>query len=488
MEIKLTEEQVKILGWFETGLVAGETAKKLLVRARAGSGKTFLIEKGLEVAPELKMLYCTFAKRNQKEAELKIKNPRVEIKTLNALGFKFVRNIWPKSRPDDEVEKDRIVSVIGFQEKFEVKNAIFRLVGFAKNMLLDSAEDIADLAISRGIEADKSGWNTNRLADATIKVLEASKIQDKQNRISFNDQVWLPIVMGWASPCYDFVVVDEAQDMNLPQLLMAIAACNPDGRICIVGDDRQAIYGFRGAVSDGLDMMKQKLSAMELGLTYTMRCCHAVARKASSIVPDYKAIESATEGTIDEATRDNMLALCKPGDAILSRLNAPLMPLALSFIRNGVPAKIEGRDISKALKALVWKMKATSVTGFLTALDAWGQKQIAKVIQTKDGDRRAADIQDQVATLSAVAEGCESISEIETRLDSIFTDTEGKTSSTVLLSSTHKAKGLEWNRVFVLSDTFNRRFKNSTPNSEKEEQNLLYVAWTRAKIHLTMVN
>jgi DNA helicase-2/ATP-dependent DNA helicase PcrA len=59
--------------------------------------------------------------------------------------------------------------------------------------------------------------------------------------------IYLPLAWNLTAKDYQLVVVDEAQDMTAAQLEIAQRVCN--GRICVVGDDRQAIYGFRGATA-----------------------------------------------------------------------------------------------------------------------------------------------------------------------------------------------------------------------------------------------
>lgn len=471
-------EQTAIFDW-----AAGGTGN-LIVRARAGTGKTTTIREMFAKAPEKRMLYCVFNKKNQLEAAAKIKDIRVEVKTLHSVGFAFIKKVWPKSRPENDVEFSRIDAVI-YREKGNVKNAVRKLVGFAKNILINpTLDDLTDLCFERGIDCEDTSWTEARIAGVALQVLELSKIPDNQNRISFDDMVWLPVAMNWVRPSYDLVVVDESQDMNLPQLYMAKGSSS--GRVCVVGDDRQAIYHFRGAASDGMDLMKQELSAQELGLTTTYRCPKNVVALAATMVPDYKADESAPDGVVDNMDNAGVLLNAKPGNAILSRLNAPLMPLCLRFIRNGVAAKIEGRDIGKALVAIVDKIRAADVPEFMTKTEEWRNKTISRVIKTKNGDRKAGEIDDQADTLLAVAEGAESVRDIKNRLENLFVDTNGSTNS-VLLSSTHKAKGLEWDRVFILRDTYNKR-PATTPEGAREEQNIYYVAITRAKKHLTMVS
>jgi superfamily I DNA/RNA helicase len=65
---------------------------------------------------------------------------------------------------------------------------------------------------------------------------------------------------------------------------------------------------------------------------------------------------------------------------------------------------------------------------------------------------------------------------------SLFVDDKGFNKPTVVLSSVHKAKGLEWNRVFLISKTFR------VTKGEDEEANIYYVAVTRAKQELVFVS
>lgn len=480
-KVAWSDEQTAIFQWFATG------TGSLVVQARAGTGKTTTIKEAFTHAPESRMLYAVFNKKNQVEAQEKISDARVEVKTLHSVGFSYICNVWPNSKPDNSVELDRIVACNPeLAEKEEIAGLVERLVGFAKNTLLAPTQAALEtLADERGIfspdEDQPNGWTVKHIAASALCALEAAKTRDSQGRISFNDMVWLPVVQNWVTPRFDLVVVDESQDMNVPQLEMAIKACAKGGRICIVGDDRQAIYGFRGAAQDGMNAMKTRLNAATLGLTTTYRCPKKVVEIAAAIVPDYKAAPSAPEGEVTEVCHEKLLSDARIGDAILSRLNAPLMSACLNLIRRGTSARIEGRDIGAQLVGMVRKLRAKSVPDFFRKLESWGDKQRARLGHGKNAAAKITQIDDQVATLSAVAEGATSVSDIESKLYSLFQDSDSKNAKpAVVLSSVHKAKGLEWNRVFILNATF----KKST---EGEEANIRYVAITRAKKHLTFV-
>lgn len=484
-DIKWSDEQAKFVAWFKSGKC------NYVVRARAGTGKTFTIIGGISEAPEDKIIYLVFGAKNRDEAVEKVTDPRVQVLSLHQAGYRCIRKFWPKAHVDrnspNAVEYDRIHAACGGDVPDEVSSEIFKLVGFAKNVFcgVPSQDDVESLAIDRDIECDAyeapedGGWSVSRLAEVCIEVLKLTLEPDSQNRISFNDMVWLPVAKGWVTPQFPLVVVDECQDQNAPQLVLARGLCS--GRIAVIGDDRQAIFAFRGAEQNGISLMKELLHAEEQGLTYTRRCAKAIVREAQVLVPDYKAFEDAPEGLVDEIFSGKLQEQARRGDAILSRLNAPLVPLWLSFIRKGIACKIEGRDMAAQFKNIIKKLKARSIPEVIRKAEAWGNRMIARLGTLNESkNAKVCLIQDQVATIIAIVDGLGSVSEIESRIDSIFADTGKEGNNAVILSTVHKAKGLEWNRVFILCTTF--KFKGG------QEDNIKYVAITRAKTHLTYVD
>lgn len=216
---KWSDEQLAIFEWFRSG------SGSLVVRARAGTGKTTTIKAAFSQAAEETMLYAVFNKKNQIEAQAAICDARVDIKTLHSVGFSFIKSVWSNVKPDDSVEKDRIRQVIGDSAPDEVAGILAKFVAWAKNTTVNpSVDELMVIADEEGFELpdfEDIGWTVKNLALKVRAVLDLSLKRDAQSRISFNDMVWLPVAAGWVRPSYDLVCVDEAQDMNLPQLLMA---------------------------------------------------------------------------------------------------------------------------------------------------------------------------------------------------------------------------------------------------------------------------
>lgn len=442
--------------------------RNVIIKARAGTGKTSTMIWALPSAPEQKIAYCQFNKRNQEEVSKKLENYKnISVKTWHGLGYGFLRDVWRGCRPDNEVEMARIDSVGNFS--FEERAIIDKLVSFSKNTFINpSQEDMENLCDERDIEH----WAIPHC----LAVLEASKTPDRLNRISFNDMVWLPCALDIVRPIYDLVIGDEFQDLNFPCLTMCRAASR--GRVMGIGDDRQMIYSFRGCHPDGMGMMKATLRAHELKLTQTFRCAKLIVKKANEIVPEYYAHESNPEGEV--LTVQNAMN-AQPGDAILSRLNAPLMGIALALLRKKIPARIEGRDIGKQLCNMIRGFKAKSCPHFFEKVDAWYEKQKARFEKSKNAAKILETSRDMAETLKAVAEGCKNFDEIFTRINNLFEDTNSGSRPAVILSSVHKAKGLEWNKVYMLSHTFRK-------GRGTEEDNIWYVAVTRARNSLNFVS
>lgn len=499
-----SDEQNAIRNWFIA--MVGH----LIIRARAGTGKTTTILGAVALIPAKfqRILLCTFAKRNKIDADKKLAAmaqegadvSRVDNRTANSLGFKYVRKFHRFAKPDDSIERDRIRQ-IDANLPIAVETAVLKLVGFAKNMLpFGTVEELADLAVERNVFADNgqdyeaTGFTVERIAQIARRAMDLAKNAREHRLISFNDQIWLPVVNGWVTPDYDVVLGDEVQDWNPTQLILIRRACKRDGHMILVGDDKQAIYAFRGADSGSLDRYKAELNAAELPLTCTYRCGKSIVAVAQALVSDYKAAPGNHEGTVGALAVEKLQDTVVVGDAVLSRTNAPLVPLCLGLLKKGISARIEGRDIGREMADLAKRIgkSAKSVPAFLGSLNAWGDKQkaraTAKAKTTEKAEAACDAINDKIEILAAIAESAKSVQAIIDTCFNLFADSfdnEGNANPkpAVVFSSVHKAKGLEWEKVFILEKTLycgGRR-------QDQEEKNIHYVAVTRAKNDLVMV-
>src|SRR5690606_34207643 len=215
------------------------------------------------------------------------------------------------------------------------------------------------------------------MLDAAQPVYRASLAQ--ADVIDFDDMILFPLIKNlrvrWPK---DLVIVDEAQDLSRTRQALARLFVKPrTGRMVIVGDDRQAIYGFSGADAEALPNLIKSFNATALPLSVTWRCPKAVVAEAPQYVPDIVAAPEAPEGEA-QAVVDLPEVMTPGADAILCRNTAPLIGLAYKLIRAGIPAKVEGRAIGDGLKALAQRWKVTTVAGLLHRLETWEDREIAK--------------------------------------------------------------------------------------------------------------
>jgi superfamily I DNA/RNA helicase len=468
----------------------------LVVRARAGTGKTTTI---IQMVLQMRgrVLLVAFNKSIAEELQARIKgNPNALAKTLHALGLACIfssgwgKILGQKISINADRGRDIAHDILKTKDNSKLKPvayAVAKLASIGKGAApFATAEQLADLADCYGIsiECDDDAIRAqydSQLGQLARRAMDRALVED--GSIDFDDMVFVPVVKKLARAQYDAVVVDEAQDMNASQLLLARAVCVPTGRIIVVGDDRQAIYGFRGADSNSIDRLKKELNAKELGLKITRRCPKQVVAVAQGLVPDFVAAPDAPEGEVITLDGSKLVATAGAGDFILSRTNAPLVQVCFALLRSKKRAKIQGRDIGKTLISIIDQLKARDIADFKQKLDIWALKERSKAEGKKESVAEAiiARVNDQQDMLSMIADESGSVAEIQRTINDLFDDADPSKAPFIVCSSVHKAKGLEAKRVFMIQNTF---YKGK---DAQEEENIEYVAITRAKQTLFVV-
>jgi len=445
-----------------------------VVIARAGSGKTSTIVEGFRYLPRgKKTLMVAFNKSIADE--LKQRAPSyVDVMTLHSLGFRAIKQSFGA---DVVLENDKAMmlatELVGEDhDLWELKISLCKCVSLCKGFLIDTPAKVGDLIDKFGIETFDLTRET--FIQFALKILAMCKA--KKQVIDFDDMIWFPFVYRLNVGKFDIVFVDEAQDLNQAQIAMVLSACKMDGRIIAVGDPAQSIYQFRGADSEAIPNFIEKLKAKTLPLSVTYRCPRRVVSLAKEIVPDITAAPNAQDGTIHEIQADELLKLVKPGDFVLSRTNAPLIKYCLALLKAGIPANIQGRDIGANLLYFIKKSKAKTITEFTKYVVAWREQEVKRLLAEKKDTMVAID---KAECLLNLCEGTLTIKDLKESIEKLFSDVDD--SAKVVFSTTHKAKGLERDRVFVLAGTYRKG------SGIAEENNLWYVAVTRAKSELFLV-
>lgn len=509
-------------------LRARKAPVNLIVDATAGSGKTTTTVAAAKLIP-LGLRAGFFAFNKSIATELSTRLPKhVEARTLNSLGFRiygdYYRGVYNGRFPKVEPNKvNTIMRNLLTPMEREVYGADVKfLVGMMKSLgVVPSAMFNEGWVNANGLDdSPKSLLAILDHYNRPVKVEERAKVfalardvlaannRDEHN-IDFDDQKYFPVVkrMKDGSPIpvrstLDVVMVDEAQDMSPIDLGLVRMVLKPTSLAVFIGDRNQSIYGFRGADADSMDKIKAQFSATSLPLSITYRCGRQIVEQARSIYSVIEAAPNAIEGEVVTHDKFNH-TLFVPGDMVVCRNNAPTVKMAFKLIRNRVPVVVKGRDIGKDLIGLINKLvgkkrrgspevsfEGVSVADLTKALTEWLARQTEAVLAADPDDQAGVDrLRDRHDTIRVFIED-----NTDGRVETVLTDIEQMFSDNfdpktyVVLSSMHKSKGLEADRVFILDQhlMFPRWIVPGTWQ-EVQEKNLQFVAYTRAKTYLGFI-
>ncbi len=458
--------------------------KHLIVQARAGTGKSFTIIHASTKVTGLKVGFAAFNNHIAKE----LREKGVNAFTNHALGKAAVHTAFGKVELDEHKVSGILDELVGTSEDVDyVKNMTTRLVSLCKFNLLDgTVSNLDELSTLHALDLNES---RDKIFALVPKVLQLSK--ERKGVIDFDDMVWFPIVHNLPVEHFDLLFVDEAQDLNKCQQALVLKAIGSTGRMVVVGDPCQAIYGFSGADTTSMATLESALAATErnvstLPLTVTRRCPKSHIALAQEIVPDIEAMESAIEGSVETlslyAAQDKMHA----GDLVICRVNAPLVSICYSLLRDGIKAIIRGRDIGKGLQALIKKLKAKSIEDLCSKVEIYRAKELVKLeAKGKKGQGQIISLNDKCDTVQALTEDVRDLSELKAKIENLFSDTDSK--NAVILSSVHRAKGLEADTVYIAKPELMPHPMAALPWQIEQEYNLKYVALTRSKKNLVFI-
>ena len=482
--------QQRIFDWVEFWVkdsvdrTAFNTSYHLVVKSDAGSGKTTTIIELLKTLPrEANILFSCFNKSIA--SELARRAPTwARVGTLHSIGFTALKKALPTKPEVDDSKVWNIAKELFPEPEDRPLHSPFRkLVGLVKATLADPT----DLDAIRGV-ASHYGVELNGDEDKIVEAIPQAirMCLERTYVIDYDDMIWLPIVMNLPLSHYDWVFVDEGQDLNACNIELVLRLVNSTGHVVVVGDEKQSIYGFRGADVNAIPNIVEALSADCLPLGISYRNATAILDHVKEELPyvETEAAPWAKEGVVRDTSYDKMMLEAKDGDLILCRVNAPLVTACYSFIRRGVKAVIRGRDIGKSLLAFIDKLKPTDIHDLLVKIREYKWEQSAK-LEAAGKEDRIQNLHDRCDTLEALCEGARDLGELRSNIGKIFNDVQRQG---IILSSVHRAKGDEADRVFILNRELMPHPLAKAEWQQKQEENIKYVALTRAKEELVYVN
>lgn len=349
--------------------------------------------------------------------------------------------------------------------------------------LIDNTPDNwSDLASHHDLELDSEAADRNTAIGYAAKLLNAS---NHDPRVDYDDMLYRAVRDGITLPKFDFIFVDEAQDTNAIQRAVLRKIMHPGSRIVAVGDPAQAIYGFRGADSNSMELLAAEFSMTRLPLHVTYRCPTSVVEYAQTWVEHIEAAPGAAAGKVEHLDSWKP-EIFKSEDLIVCRTTRPLIALAYQLIKARVPARIMGKEIGAGLAKLVTNLNPKGIEGLLDKLTVYTNREVEKAIAKKN-EAKAEAIQDKTDCIKflidSLSENNRTVPALLALIDELFSDVKGA----VVLATIHKAKGLEAKRVFWLNSSQCPARWARQEWQQQQERNLCYVAVTRAIEELYMI-
>ena len=384
-------------------LAVETTEGPLLVLAGAGSGKTRvltyrvarLIEDGV---PPWKILAITFTNKAAREmagriAALAGESAReVWVSTFHACCARILRRDIEKLGYKRQFaiydEDDRLTLIksilkeLNLSDKEYPPRQVRAVISDAKNRLLSPAEwlkDAGDNFRNRQLseayaryEEELRGNNALDFDDLLLKALELFASQ--------------PPVLDYYRNRFDYILVDEYQDTNAAQYELVRLLSGEKRNLCVVGDDDQSIYGWRGAdIRNILDFEKDFPDAKVVKLEQNYRSTANILDAANQVIAHnrgrkekalwtqagegekltlYRALDERDEAAFIAATARRAAQTYGAGQvAVLYRTNAQSRVLEEAFVRSGTAYRVYGglkfydrkevKDLIAYMRALV---------------------------------------------------------------------------------------------------------------------------------------
>lgn len=369
-----------------------------LVLSGAGSGKTRVIthrtaqlmESGINPGS---ILVTTFTKKAAEEMQGRLDNLvgveslSVKMGTFHSIFFGLLRQAWSQDR--DPLARAAVMTA--GQNKFLRSQVLKQTTGFRietkdlksmisylKNHLIHPDEPIP--AEMHEILQKTTGFPDVRPIEEAFSLYEALKTE--QNLIDYDDMPLMAYDLlsdrenGWLDHCHEawkYFMVDEFQDTNVAQyeILKMLCPADRNPNLFVVGDDDQAIYGWRGSMPEYIVGFCDRYKAKKFVMGRNYRSVEQVVEHASILIGNNKGRLSkelvADRGAAEEGESPRIRVISSKSDrveaqkivkqileikdkaklrwrdfAIIYRTNAQSKAVEDTFITQGLPYHIVG--------------------------------------------------------------------------------------------------------------------------------------------------
>jgi hypothetical protein len=359
------------------------------------------------------------------------------------------------------------------------------------------------------------------VVNAVITVIDEGKKQflGPEHTVVYDDMIYYPNIIPMSIRQFDHIIVDEAQDTSRASLELILKACHTNTQIFFVGDKKQSIYAFAGAAFDSIDQIIERLHAQTLPLRICYRCGSKIIDLANQLGGELIPA-GQHEGNVEVIGSDSdYVDRLQAGDAVLGRTTAKLIEGCLKTLQIGKKAKVLGRDLGASIAAVVTALEAMRVdrqpvlqadlSNLLVVLSEYLNNEVKTLTEARENPEMAiAEVKDKAATVRAFFEAyiskCHDQSlrmpddpqcafdktakDFKQYIKNMFAGTEEDLKSFILFMTAHRAKGGEWDNVFIIGTEEFPHSKAKSDRQKEQEVNLMYVAVTRAINNLYFVN
>lgn len=437
--------------------------KDLVVEAGAGCGKTTVLKMLADAAPEQRILYAAFNRVTADEAGASFAS-HVTCSTLHSLAYRAVGHQFRDRLNAPRVPPWTVAKLLGVYGPLYLGEVSLPPMAIASHVAdtvrrfcMSADEEIHAKHVARVPGAEEYGGKLQQYIVPLARKMWADVSDPRGRKFNHSHDAYAKLhALSKPTLPYSTIFVDEAQDTT--DMVAALIEAQDCQKVW-VGDSAQALYGFRGA----RDQMSRVKVDTRLPLSQSFRFGQAVADEANRWLAllgsplrlkGFEQIESSL-GTVEEP------------DAILCRTNASVILEAISAREDGKSyALASGSDEIEKFVTAADKLKNGKrvLHPELSAFEDWDQVQ--EYSRTSDGRH--------IGTMVRLID--------EHGIDAIrgvAREAVPESVADVTISTSHRAKGREWNKVRVGND-FEAQV-NEDGEITRESCMLNYVTVTRAQ-------
>lgn len=513
MEYELSEYQKKIKTYFIT-----HPHNNMAIEALAGCAKSFtaLMLTNLTKTSDV---YIAFNKSIQMEMKEKLTNPKTKCYTMHGLALSVMSYNLSKIKKEYKLDNFKTIKSVDklfekyykgtkkystdmklyLEENYFILYNLIRL----KSLSID-VDNVEYLINENAIFQDAENCIpplTSEITDWLQELDIISKNEFEENCIcDFTDMLYITkgkLSTGeWEVPywlLFTNITIDESQDLSRLQYTLLPFFKRKGGRYIFIYDKNQAIYGFSGAdcnATQNIERIFAPITKFELPINY--RCGSKILAKVNSLYSiGIKPRPNANEGKVIIIGYNEISNYIQPDDFVLGRTNKQLVEVALELIKKGVPIYLTDKEIVNSIIKFIRSLQeVNTVEDLKKRADNFIRKY--NKIENQSEKNKKQDIFEKYNIVKLLIKSYKSSKNTSENII-VFINYIKEVINTespkdcVRIMSIHKSKGLEADNVFCLSKAQPFYSLARSKDMMAQEKNLSYVAMTRAKENLYLV-